>query len=245
MALPSSGQITLAQMSDEFGGGSRSNVSLRTLSAAAGLSVPDGFNEMYGLSAYTPPSYVSGASSITGAGTAANPYYITLNSFTSFSTSEDYALCEYSGFGELVDWIGYYIGSVRFQFSQTGSQKATMQVTSFNTNMCTNGGLYSYATIQLSQSYFLNSSFWEFSTGNKYFGDNQNAKDKMLNKVYTTTCYSYMGPPTIFDLFFQTQQSPSMHYDSDCDGYYEETLYSNCANLTLSSIVVKLYFEPV
>lgn len=54
MAIPGSGQLALSTIRDEFGAGTTSNVSLRTLSAAAGLSVPDGFNEFYGLSAYTP-----------------------------------------------------------------------------------------------------------------------------------------------------------------------------------------------
>lgn len=76
MALPSSGQLALSQISDEFGGGSRTNVNLRTLSAAAGLSTPDGFNEFYGLSAFTPPAIQSGIS-YTGNGTDANPYVIT------------------------------------------------------------------------------------------------------------------------------------------------------------------------
>lgn len=81
MALPSSGQLAISQISDEFGGGSRSNVSLRSLSSTAGLSVPDGFNEFYGLSAYTPPSYVSGASSISGSGTQASPYTVSMTSW--------------------------------------------------------------------------------------------------------------------------------------------------------------------
>ena len=50
MALPSSGQLALSQISDEFGGGSRTNVSLRALSSAAGLTAPDGVSEFYGLS---------------------------------------------------------------------------------------------------------------------------------------------------------------------------------------------------
>ena len=73
--MPSSGQLALSTIRDEFGAGTTSNVSLRTLSAAAGLSVPDGFNEFYGLSAWTPPVLTNANGwSVSGSGTAANPW---------------------------------------------------------------------------------------------------------------------------------------------------------------------------
>lgn len=50
MAIVSSGQLSLTAIRDEFGAGTTSNLNLRTLSAAANLTVPDGFNEFYGLS---------------------------------------------------------------------------------------------------------------------------------------------------------------------------------------------------
>jgi hypothetical protein len=56
MALPTSGQLALSAIRDEFAEGTTSNVSLRTLASNAGLSVPDGFNEFYGLSNTLPLS---------------------------------------------------------------------------------------------------------------------------------------------------------------------------------------------
>ena len=82
MALPSSGQLTLAQIRDEFGAGTTSNVNLRTLSAAAGLSQPDQFSDFYGLSAYTPPTLGSISGSASGSGTAASPWFFTQSSFS-------------------------------------------------------------------------------------------------------------------------------------------------------------------
>jgi len=73
MALQSSGAISISQIKTELGSSSNS---LRTLSAAAGKSTPDAMSEFYGYSAYTPPSYLSGANSISGAGTAASPYTV-------------------------------------------------------------------------------------------------------------------------------------------------------------------------
>tara|TARA_R110002051_G_scaffold109497_3_gene182171 strand:+ start:7987 stop:8382 length:396 start_codon:yes stop_codon:yes gene_type:complete len=48
MALQSSGSISISQIKAEVGG---SSSSLRTLSAAAGKSAPDGMQEFYGFSA--------------------------------------------------------------------------------------------------------------------------------------------------------------------------------------------------
>jgi len=73
MALQSSGAISISQIKTELGSSSNS---LRTLSAAAGKSTPDAMSEFYGYASYTPPSYSSGASSISGAGTQASPYVV-------------------------------------------------------------------------------------------------------------------------------------------------------------------------
>jgi hypothetical protein len=73
MALQTSGPISISNIKAELG--STSN-SLRALSAAAGKSTPDAMSEFYGYASYTPPSYSSGASSISGAGTQASPYVV-------------------------------------------------------------------------------------------------------------------------------------------------------------------------
>ena len=125
MALPSSGQLALSQISDEFGGGSRTNVSLRTLSAAANLSAPDGFNEFYGLASYTPPSYVSGASSISGSGTTASPYIIGMN--WSRNTVTDYPV--YDGIQSWEEVITNYMTmtDINFTNNYSGQQRAYIQ----------------------------------------------------------------------------------------------------------------------
>lgn len=128
MALPSSGQLALSQISDEFGGGSRSNVSLRSLSSAAGLSTPDGFNEFYGLSAYTPPSFdrFSGSSgTVTGSGVPSDPYVVSFDPMTGI---DDYGIYDWGPCAG-----NYYIlqnlrGRVYFVSNTDAPQLMTMSV---------------------------------------------------------------------------------------------------------------------
>ena len=58
MAVPSSGQLRLrGDIAQEINGSATgSNISLRTLSAAAGLSIPDAMSDLYGYSSSTAPS---------------------------------------------------------------------------------------------------------------------------------------------------------------------------------------------
>lgn len=135
MALPTSGQLALSAIRDEFGAGTTSNVSLRTLSAAAGLSVPDGLNEFYGLANYLPPSYTSGAASVTGAGTAANPYIIT--------PSWSYVRGEVSNPAPdgVNNWEEVYtntatMNTITFTNRNSSQQRANVTVTSASSNFC-------------------------------------------------------------------------------------------------------------
>lgn len=57
MALQSSGQISINDIRNELG---TTSGDLRTLSAAAGFSTPDGFNEFYGFSAATAYTFYMG-----------------------------------------------------------------------------------------------------------------------------------------------------------------------------------------
>jgi len=67
MALTGSGEIRFSSIATELGV-ALSNVSLRSMSLAAGKSSPDGMTEFYGYSAITPisASYSYGASTCTG-----------------------------------------------------------------------------------------------------------------------------------------------------------------------------------
>ena len=67
MAVPSSGQLRLrGDIALEVDGSATgSNVSLRTLSASAGKSIPDNMSEFYGYSASVPPTVTTGSSSST------------------------------------------------------------------------------------------------------------------------------------------------------------------------------------
>ena len=174
MALPSSGQLTIAQISDEFGGGSRSNVSLRSLSSAAGLSTPDGFNEFYGLSAFTPPQYVSGAQSISGSGTASSPYIVRSYMNDTFNSTEEYAGCDWAGYSELLHWRGRTNISNRpsFRITNLNPMVMKMQIITYDTNMCTAGP--SYAAIYGDGGIFADPSYLsKFSSG----GDGTTARN--------------------------------------------------------------------
>jgi hypothetical protein len=67
MALPGSGEIRFSSIATELGV-ALSNVSLRSMSAAAGKSSPDGMTEFYGYSAITPisASYAYSVGTCTG-----------------------------------------------------------------------------------------------------------------------------------------------------------------------------------
>lgn len=107
MALPTSGPLSISAIRTELGSTSGS---LRTLSAAAGKSTPDSISEFYGYSAFTPPyiSVTDGAVSASGAGTAANPYYIEFQTDYMTDLSEP----------GIYYW---YMGGVSFQASSAGT----------------------------------------------------------------------------------------------------------------------------
>lgn len=146
MALPTSGQLALSQIRDEFGAGTTSNVSLRTLSAAANLSIPDGFNEFYGLSAYTPPSYITGANSISGSGTAASPYNIapTLGATSWAGYNQTYFSYVYNQWFDIYDTYvqsatSKYMVGLQFKNNFSGTQRAKVKFISSNVNFNSQG----------------------------------------------------------------------------------------------------------
>lgn len=134
MALPSSGQITLAQIRDEVSPGTTSNVSLRALSSAAGFSTPDTFSEFYGYSAFTPPSidYSGSPYSATGTGTVDNPYIITLSAssmnFVEEDTGEGFSIYRYETFhnGTGFKFICQEAGQYRVYADLTGGSVSNL-----------------------------------------------------------------------------------------------------------------------
>lgn len=109
MALQSSGEIKISQIKAELGSSSNS---LRTLSAAAGLSVPDAISEFYGYSAYS------------------NDYYYTNDGVN------DYIKGTWENYNSLhnTDW------SVNFWIKQNQSSVAAQQLWDFNANSTLNSG---------------------------------------------------------------------------------------------------------
>ena len=76
MTLQTSGPISISNIKAELNNTSNS---LRALSAAAGKSTPDSMSEFYGYSAFAVPTVkrIPSGATVTGGGTAGNPYVIT------------------------------------------------------------------------------------------------------------------------------------------------------------------------
>ena len=109
MALQSSGQIKISEIKAELGSSSNS---LRALSAAAGLSVPDAMSEFYGYSSYSNTHYYSN------------------------DGVNDYVSGVWENYGNLnsFDW------SVNFWVRQNQSTKTSQQLWDFNANTTINSG---------------------------------------------------------------------------------------------------------
>lgn len=237
MALPSSGQLAISQISDEFGGGSRSNVSLRSLSSAAGLSTPDGFNEFYGLSAYTPPSYITGANSVSGAGTASNPYILT---DTLPSSTFDYDNIFYDGFCDSVSRLYYVVNEMpqrlTFQSQQSVAQKISIQITTWNNN--------AQSGCPLSNAFLRCDSNFNGLNVNPPSGGSSGAS-QLLNNVYTFTDNSFSAGQYVYvsighyQLYLEEVQRCTTEFT------YAEESYDICSsNLSTSAFTVKVWFEP-
>lgn len=260
MALPSSGQLAISQISDEFGGGSRSNVSLRSLSSTAGLSVPDGFNEFYGLSAYTPPSYVSGANSISGSGTAASPYIIAprMAPVTWSGDSGDYCSwlygqCMYQEsancaqpdpqfqnqmFIAASSTYNYGTGTLKFNNNFTGAQRAVVTFQSANINFNSAGYTgFSWSSNQINfnyNQYAPSGNVWSsIVNGSTVTGG---SFTKSLNEEFafgggfTQWSFEAIDPLCSFD-----EYSWEVYVDVP-SAYYK---------LSLSNYVIRVYFEPL
>jgi len=237
MALPSSGQLTLAQIRDEFGSGTTSNVNLRTLSSAAGLSTPDQFSDFYGLSAYTPPTYASSSGtsgfSISGAGTPSSPY--------SWSTGEISGGRDYGSFYEYSYYCGnqnfsvyvvqYYRDmNIRFTSNYTGPQKVTIDITSIGVSgigpLCVSspGDTYAYAGHQMGGA---SQNQYTYSTGDIIWTDPTPGNLRNLGPVsgqFNTSAGS--------DVYY------SFYAGNQTEDYTDD-------NWRITSIAGTIYFEPV
>jgi len=263
MAIPSSGQLALSTIRDEFGPGTTSNVNLRTLSAAAGLSVPDGFNEFYGLSAYTPPSYLSGANSISGAGTASNPYTISPTMSAAYWAGDAYEYYSYT-YGRYVTFEFsncsqpdeqfkafsiqtassiYNFNYVKFTNQFSGTQKMYVKFVSSNINFNSSG----YT------GFFWNSSEASFNvnyqnpSGNVWTSTVVNKTDSGSN--FTRSVGSQIS---LFGGFTQWSLEGNGFGSSACDNPYDESQWqiyldvpSANYKLSMSNFVIQVWFTPI
>ena len=261
MAIPSSGQLALSTIRDEFGAGTTSNVNLRTLSAAAGLSVPDGFNEFYGLSAYTAPAYVSGASSISGSGTAASPYTISPNRNPASWTGDDYYYYSYNWgrYVTIYDWNcsqpdeqfknifiqaagSLYMSGLTFSNRFAGAQRMKVKFISSNINF--NSGGYT------GTSFYSNVGGLSFNVQG-YFNAWTNGT---VNQTATSNNFT-VGVNSNITLdggFTQWSLEGNAFGSAACNDYFNESLWEvyldvPAANykLSMSSFVTQVWFEPV
>lgn len=193
MALQGSGAISISQIKTELGSSSNS---LRTLSAAAGFSSPDSMSEFYGFASYTPPSYSSGASSISGAGTQASPYVVTTAwSGTRGVTSEH----PVPSLGSYDDVYSNSVSMTQLNFTNNTAGQQRMHVTyTASSNFCSFAGhAFDYASYYglpeeesaFANSYVVvNSNVSGVSVG--YSSDGSSSPTQQLNSQYRSTNFT-------------------------------------------------------
>lgn len=245
MALPSSGQLTLAQIRDEFGAGTTSNVSLRTLSAAAGLSAPDGFNEFYGLSAFAVPTLQSTGGTgdtVTGSGTAANPYVCTQTFTGSFRNEASflYDCPDIDPDGTYVqecfnadpDSRFFYHNPVTFRVQEQTAMRAKIKITSASIN-----GFQGYYPIPSSMYV----KFEGFFTGgvDMYYGTSTtSALQTALNQVNTWNTHANgIGVGVDLRVMVLTFK-PAYNYCGEPSNY-------NFTHPQINNITYQIWFEKV
>jgi hypothetical protein len=226
MALQSSGAISISQIKAELGNSSNS---LRTLSAAVGKSAPDSMSEFYGYSAYTPPSYVSGADSISGAGTAANPYIVTKSfSNNNFGVYDVYG----PGYFTIIGYVlSYMSSSVVFKVETIGSQRVNYKITTWNNN--------SVANCPLSGTQVAWSGPLSYYVSNPT--DQTRGTDKYINVTYSSPYanWSSLNQQVILDA--QASQTMYEEYYGD-DGTYE--YYGLCPDsLITTAFTIQIWFN--
>jgi hypothetical protein len=243
MALPGSGQLSLSAIRDEFGAGTTSNVSLRTLSAAAGLTQPDGFNEFYGLANYTVPSYTSGASVISGAGTAASPYSVTLynNFFSDF-----YSIAEEDNCPDFyIRWFWHSINNsnnqLRFTPQSLGHQRMNMQVTGMSSNFrgdCAFSGFYMYSYLENGSGGAAsnNASGYGVNAGTAIVGKTMQADMNVTNLSTQKYVFNFSG-----------QQPEKSEFDGGigyCEGSFATEIYP-CTQIDIYSFTFNVWFTKL
>lgn len=252
MALPTSGQLALSTIRDEFGAGTTSNVSLRTLSAAAGLSVPDGFNEFYGLSAYTPPSYISGATTISGSGTQSNPYVISRTSGFSNYTFVQSAACDefYAGSPYVEETFAdstFGNNTIKFRVQQNNAQRMFMTINTFNTStLCS---VYNLAEIYWGGT--LTNTINNSTYLNKFNNGGITGASQLKDLVQNVQWNLPSGNQNLELRLFLTTRAYVKYSEwlpGDCEGFgdpwYTET-YGCPSSISTSNFTFTMWWEPV
>jgi len=262
MALQSSGAISISQIKTELGSSSNS---LRTLSAAAGKGTPDAMSEFYGYSSYTPPNYVSGASSISGGGTASNPYVVSWsvqgsswsqNNYNYYSylyglyLEEDTYYCIY--YNDDPSWAFYaYFGAsgvftppLTFNNNTSATQVMKIKFISGNTNLYTGSGAFNAVQVIGGNGVSLNYA--------KYNNGSGSAWNQVVNTTATTNNFTMaVGNDFYIRSYFNQTYFEAYDYDA-CIGNQSEYNWAIQANqpaanyqVTLSNYVIHVWFELV
>jgi hypothetical protein len=243
MALPTSGQLALSAIRDEFGAGTTSNVSLRTLSAAAGLSVPDGFNEFYGLANYLPPQYISGATSVTGSGTQASPYIVSDSSITNFLDTYYYTCGEFADWGIVEKFYKARTNDIIFKNRTATRQRAHVSVSSFSSNAnnsclnCTYFGV---------KNTFMRPFSSDYQSG---CDSNNNSYNAIINEFINTQVdywelKDYNNTNSQYSVWFERWEYKESGEDYDCDYVADVTTVQCPTNLSGTNFSFSIWFEP-
>lgn len=223
MPIVSSGQLALSAIRDEFGAGTTSNVNLRTLSAAAGLSAPDGFNEFYGLSAYTPPSFLDTTgttSTVTGSGTSSSPYVISLGTINTVG--------DYEGiYGYSSCMGGYYVLKYGFIRNRFTNSLATPQKVVID---CTAGSYFGPTTSATCEGYNDYVSCWgPGSNSATYSTTNRVALSQLVSAPPVTSPNSF---------------SVSVGQTLEVNFYIENVVDDNAGAWGATGVTLSIYFIP-
>jgi hypothetical protein len=226
VALQSSGAISISQIKAELGNSSNS---LRTLSAAAGKSTPDSMSEFYGYSAFAVPTFktVATGSTVTGGGTAGNPYVITQvfnNSFANdiaiFECDVDYS--EYFLYcWNFNPWQSEFVRvPLTFTTQEAGGQSISIKITGGSISNFTSG---------------INKNFMRVYSNLHYAGDQtnfysnptQSALQAAINQTTTTS-----NPNVSSNIDFEIIIYASRDWFSECIGYNNGFGYPQINSLT-------------
>jgi len=236
MALQSSGAISISDIKSEL---SSSSNSLRDLSAAAGKSSPDAMSEFYGFSSYTPPSYSSGASSVSGAGTQASPYVITVTSFNSGLSEElAYACDEIFAGQEIYNIYRVVSKSINFTNNTNVPQKVNVTINTLTGSWSTAFECDYWGYMGVAWNGYMNPNNVSVDAGT-----DMNAVRTGGQNILSTIGDNTVGRTYRLSLFGQVWYQEQGRDCYNGTVYYTDTVCSH--NPSFSNWTVTVWFAPV